>query len=103
MTESRPPVHYLLSCSEPSLESLELARLNHIANCRKQLREIVDQWIEAEVEARLARWILDQRRERDQGVIPFPEPKLERNIIRSPGRKSPLRAAATAHGRPADV
>jgi len=62
MGSAHPPLDYLVSSSESSLESFELARLNAVANLRKELRQIVDEWIEAEIEARMARWILDRRR-----------------------------------------
>ena len=103
MSKLRPPVNYLLTCSEPSLESFELARLNHIANFRKQIREIVDEWIAAEVEARLARWVLDQRRGQDQGAISSSKPEAEPIPFRLPGRKSALPAADAENGSAVDV
>jgi hypothetical protein len=74
MNESKRHVDYLLRCSKPSLESFELSRLNQIANLRKELRGLVEAWIDAEVEARLARWVLERQRDRDndQGLIVFP-------------------------------
>lgn len=78
-----PQLHYLLHCSSASLEAFELARLNRIANLRKEFDDLVGEWIEAEVEARLSRWILDMRREpisthsrpldSHQPVLPFPD------------------------------
>ncbi len=75
MTESKRHVEYLLRCSKPSLESFELSRLNQIANLRKELRSLVEAWIDAEVEARLARWILEggPGEGNDQGLIVLPE------------------------------
>ena len=76
----RPTVAYLFSCSKESLESFELSRLNRAANLRKELRQITEEWIQAEVESRLARWILEQRRsespaqtQAEQAVLPFRE------------------------------
>jgi hypothetical protein len=67
MSESKPPLEYLLRCSEPSLEGIELSELNHAANLRRKsselLARILDQWVEAEVQARLARLIRDARQE----------------------------------------
>lgn len=79
MSESRTPFDYLAGCSKPGLESFELSRLNQVANLRKELREVVEEWIEAEVQARLARWILERRRGRDEALIRFPEPATERH------------------------
>lgn len=53
---------YLSTCSEPAIESYELSRLNRASNLRKELRQVIDEWIECEVEARLARWTLESRR-----------------------------------------
>ena len=55
-------LEYLLTSSEAALETFELARLNKSANLRKELRDVVEEWIEAEIQSRLARWILDCRR-----------------------------------------
>jgi hypothetical protein len=63
MIQTQPPVEYLLRCSNPSLEGFELSRLNRIANLRKELADLYEEWIQAEVEARLARWILNTRRQ----------------------------------------
>ena len=62
MSDAKPPFHFIATCSQISLQSYELARLNAAARLRRQLQEVTDQWIEAEVEARLARWALDHRR-----------------------------------------
>ncbi len=57
-----PLLEYLVTSSEAALETFELARLNKSANLRKELRDVVEEWIEAEIQSRLARWILDCRR-----------------------------------------
>jgi hypothetical protein len=67
---------YLLKCSLTSLEGFELARLNRIANLRKELRELVEEWVAAEVEARVSRWLLEARRVRKRAALPFGEPTL---------------------------
>ncbi len=76
MSESKPPLKYLADCSEASLESFELSRLNQIANLRKELREVLDEWVEAEVQVRLARRILEDRRARDATPIAFLQRRL---------------------------
>ncbi len=62
MGDSKPPSHYLRTCSPTSLEAFELSRYNRVANLRKEFRDLVEQWIEAEVDARVAHWIREQRR-----------------------------------------
>jgi len=57
-----PPLEYLAKCSPASLESLELDRLGHAANLRKELHQVLQRWIEAEADARTARAILEWRR-----------------------------------------
>jgi hypothetical protein len=61
MTMSRftPPLDYLQAASRSSLQSFELARLNHAANLRTEIAALIDQWIQESCEAMLARWMLD--------------------------------------------
>jgi hypothetical protein len=46
-----------------SLENIELARLNRAGLLRKEAREVMDELVDAVVEARLSRWLLNCRRE----------------------------------------
>jgi hypothetical protein len=62
MRDTQPPLEYLVTSSQTSLEAFELTRLNRAANLRKELREILEEWLKTEVDARLARWILECRR-----------------------------------------
>ena len=62
MRRSQPPLEYLMTCSQSSLEGFELARLDQVAHLRVEIRNLHEQWIEAEVAARLARFLLDGRR-----------------------------------------
>src|SRR5260370_17057680 len=59
ITRIAPPVDYLRSASRTSLQSFELARLNHAANLRREIAVLIDQWLEETAEAMLARWMLD--------------------------------------------
>jgi hypothetical protein len=61
MGVTRPPLEYLATCSKVALESFELARLNEASNLRKEVQQILQGWIDTEVDARLARWILDSK------------------------------------------
>jgi hypothetical protein len=65
-------LEYLFASSKNSLEGLELARLNQIANFRKEFSQLFDAWFTAEIEARLARVVLEARRSRDS-VYPVHE------------------------------
>lgn len=62
---SPPPLEYLVTSSQAGLENFELGKMNKIANLRKELRDVVEEWIEAEIQSRLARWILECRRTQD--------------------------------------
>jgi hypothetical protein len=65
-----PPLEYLVTSSQAGLENFELVRLNTIANLRKELGDLVEEWIEAETQSRLARWILECRRTQDSTSDP---------------------------------
>lgn len=107
MGSAHPPMEYLSASSNISLESFELSRLNTAANLRKEIRQIVDNLVQAEIEARVARWVLDCRcpRENDRrvGLEPLPDlaaetPKVTpadqeglgiHSILRTPGELTP--------------
>lgn len=74
MGPPHPSLDYVLTCSEPAAESFELARLNRASNLRKEMRELIDEWIDCEVEARLARW----KRESCRAEIAIVETPYER-------------------------
>jgi hypothetical protein len=63
MTVTRlvPPLDYMRAASRTSLQSFELARLNHAANLRREIAALIDQWIQERSEATMARWILDHQ------------------------------------------
>jgi hypothetical protein len=71
MSATRPPLAYLATCSQMSLESVELSRLNRASNLRKEFQQIVEEWIDSEVDARLARSILEWRRGQDSDANTF--------------------------------
>lgn len=58
---NQPPWEFLLSASRNSLQSFELSRLAHAANLRKEITALIDQWMEENAAAMLARWLLEQR------------------------------------------
>lgn len=59
--QSQPPWEFLLSASRNSLQSYELSRLAHAANLRKEIGALLDQWMEENACAMLARWLIEQR------------------------------------------
>jgi hypothetical protein len=59
--KTQPPWEFLLSASRNSLQSYELSRLSHAANLRKEIGALLDQWMEENSSALLARWLMEQR------------------------------------------
>ncbi len=106
MTMSRftPPLDYLQAASRSSLQSFELARLNHAANLRNEIAALIDQWIQESCEAMLARWMLDHHQSLQSPPISptdlvrslidpastalFPDPATTTNIVHAPPRFS---------------
>lgn len=62
MGDARSALEYLAACSDMTLESFLISRMSRSANLRKQMRTLVDQWMEAEVGAELAGCVLEYRR-----------------------------------------
>lgn len=58
---TEPPWEFLLSASRNSLQSYELSRLSHAANLRKEIGALLEQWVEENACAMLARWLIEQR------------------------------------------
>jgi hypothetical protein len=59
--QPQPPWDYLLTASRNSLQSYELTRLNHAASLRKEIVSLMDQWLEENSSAAVARWLIAQR------------------------------------------
>jgi hypothetical protein len=100
MSDSKPPFHFLATSSKISLESYELARMNAAANLRRQLLDLADQWIEAEVESRLARWVLEHRRrdpkERFEEIVAIEAASTNAQLFPAPPRRAREKPALTA-------
>jgi hypothetical protein len=61
------PFPYLVTSSKVSLESYELLRLSRASNLRKEMLQLLDEWVDAETEARMARAMLEWRRGDNEG------------------------------------
>jgi hypothetical protein len=78
------PMKYLATSSDTSLESFRLSRMNRAANLRKELFDVVEEWIEAEVEARVAERLLERSEQERAGpidVAPLIEAGAERAAL----------------------
>ena len=56
-----PPWEFLLSASRNSLQSFEPSRLSNASNLRKEIAALLDQWLEENATAMLARLLLKVR------------------------------------------
>ncbi len=101
MASAQPPLEYLISSSEESLESFELSRLSHVANLRKELRMVLDEFVEAEIQARIARWILEGRRAQDHDADHDKDPEYAFLAPRTqkPGPRKSLASRSAARAR----
>lgn len=55
------PIEFLLEASLMSLQDLELASLNRSDKLGKQVRIMLEEWIEQKAAAELARWMIENR------------------------------------------
>lgn len=94
MGVTRPPLEYLASCSKIALESFELSRLNEASNFRKEVQQILQGWIDTEVDARLARWILESKQAQARDGLqasmaqPVPLKQLDLSFLPSDGAQA---------------
>jgi 3-methyladenine DNA glycosylase AlkC len=58
---TQAPWEFLLSASRNTLQSYELSRLAHAANLKKEITALLDQWLQENTAANLARWLIEQR------------------------------------------
>jgi hypothetical protein len=58
---SQPPSDSLLSATRNLLQSCELSRLNYTANVGKEIKQLLDTYIEESSNARLARLLIEQK------------------------------------------
>ncbi len=58
---TQPPWEFLLTASRNTLQSYEFSRLGHAANLRKEISSLLDQWLDENANAMVARWLIEQR------------------------------------------
>jgi hypothetical protein len=58
---TQPPWEFLLTATRNTLQSYELSRLGHAANLRKEISSLLDQWLDENANAMVARWLIEQR------------------------------------------
>jgi hypothetical protein len=103
----QPPWDFFHDASIASLQSFELSRLNNAANLRRQIAALLDQWINDNSEALLARWVREQRAlppapleigaVPHQCILPLDAPATPALLPRRAGR--PPKLARSSHRR----
>ncbi|HUL33789.1 MAG TPA: hypothetical protein VL128_07895 [Candidatus Eisenbacteria bacterium] len=68
-----PPWEFLLTASRNTLQSYELSRLGHAANLRKEISSLLDQWLDENANAMVARWLIEQRERSVRASVPEPQ------------------------------
>lgn len=58
-SKMQPPWEFLLAASRNSLQRYELSRLSHAANLRKEIGALLDEWVDENACAMLARWLIE--------------------------------------------
>jgi hypothetical protein len=65
---TQPPWDFLLSASRTTLQSFEQSRLNHAANVRKEIVQMLDAWLAENSNALLARWLIERENQLSNAV-----------------------------------
>ncbi len=68
----QPPWEFLLAASRNSLQSFELSRLSHAANLRKEIGALLDEWLDENACAMLARWLIEKHERPLRDTKPAP-------------------------------
>ena len=84
------PVNFLLACSETTLASFQLARMNQAANLRKEINGLVERMVDERATAALAGWFRTADREMLKRALENPEDPMEwaQAQIRNAGREA---------------
>jgi hypothetical protein len=70
---TQPPWEFLMTASHNTLQSYELSRLGHASNLRKEIGELLDQWLEENTSAAVARCLINQRSQPPRPELSSPE------------------------------
>ncbi len=71
---TQPPWEFLLTASRNTLQSYELSRLGHAANLRKEISSLLDQYLDENANAMVARWLIEQRERSVRASDPESQP-----------------------------
>jgi len=71
---TQPPWEFLLTASRNTLSSYELSRLAHASNLRKEISSLLDQWMDENANALVARWLIEQRERTVHAADSLPAP-----------------------------
>ena len=69
---TQAPWEFLLTASRNTLQSYELSRLAHAANLKKEISTLLEQWLQENTAANLARWLIEQRQRAVTGAEETP-------------------------------
>jgi hypothetical protein len=61
MIECKPQIEYLLTCSQPSLDSFELSRENRLANLRKEALDLINELRQTQAELHIVQYVRGRR------------------------------------------
>lgn len=88
-----PPLQYLRETSDTGLREFLLRKLNEADIRRKEVRDVLEEWVQAEALAMLSEWIRELRQV-DSGVIGVvPPPMPPRRATKMKAMELPPAAA----------
>src|SRR6267378_203279 len=79
----KPPVNFLLGCSDADIASYLLQRLSGVANLRGQILELMDKMVEETSAAAVAEWFRTQDRVALKNAIESPSETMERIVAQA--------------------
>lgn len=72
MSANKSVLEYLSTSSQEALEAFRISRLDRVSRLRAKIAELYEQWVQAQVDACAAEWMLDRRGAGD----PTPRPRI---------------------------
>jgi hypothetical protein len=87
MSANKSVLEYLSTSSQEALEAFRISRLDRVSRLRAKIAELYEQWVQAQVDACAAEWMLDRRGAGD----PTPRPRIStRADATSPPKHEPM-------------